>query len=238
MTTRTSPTRDLEPPAPALALESALLLLLGAAVGALLAAVVVPRWLPDLAASLVGPSPRAYWYLSRASGFVAYLLLWLSVALGLLISGKLSRLWPGGPTAVDLHQFSGLLALAFAVFHALILLGDRYLTYTPLELLVPFAALDYRPLAVGLGQVAFYLSLVVGLSFYVRRHIGFRVWRLLHFGAFAVYVLATVHGLAAGTDAGSAMAVGLYGATALTTCFLTVFRILTSVGRTQPGYSR
>jgi hypothetical protein len=54
---------------------------------------------------------------------------------------------------VDLHQFSGLLGLAFAIFHGAILLGDRYMGYTPLQLLLPFASLDYRPLAVGLGQV-------------------------------------------------------------------------------------
>ena len=231
-------TPDIDHLTPALALESALLLLAGAALGALLAAVVAPRWLPDLAASLIGPSPKAYWYLSRASGFVAYLLLWLSVALGLLITGKHSRLWPGGPTTVDLHQFSGLLGLAFAVFHALILLGDRYIGYTPLQLLVPFAGRDYRPLAVGLGQLALYLGLLVGLSFYARRHIGFRVWRLLHFGSFAVYALSTVHGLTAGTDAASPAIVGLYSATALITFFLTVFRILNAVGRHQPGYSQ
>jgi predicted ferric reductase len=186
----------------------------------------------------VGSSPKAYWYLSRASGFVAYLLIWLSVVLGLLITGKLSRVWPGGPPTVDLHQFSGLLGLAFAVFHGLILLGDRYVGYTPLQLLVPFAGLEYRPLAVGLGQIALYVGLLVGLSFYVRRYIGFRTWRLLHFGSFAVYVLITIHGLAAGTDVGSPVTLALYGATGLTTFFLTVFRILTSVGRRQPGYSR
>ncbi|HZS01997.1 MAG TPA: ferric reductase-like transmembrane domain-containing protein [Chloroflexota bacterium] len=238
MTTRPRPTATPDDPTPVLALQAALLLLAGAALGALLAAVLLPRWLPDLAASLVGSSPKAYWYLSRASGLVAYLLIWLSVALGLLITGKLARLWPGGPTTVDLHQFSGLLGLAFAIFHALILLGDRYVGYTPLQLLLPFAGGDYRPLAVGLGQVAFYLGALVGLSFYVRRRIGYRVWRLLHFGSFAVYVLATVHGLTAGTDADSAPVLALYGATALATLFLTVFRILMAMGRRQPGYSR
>ena len=88
------------------------------------------------------------------------------------------RAAPGGPTAVDLHQYCGLLGLGFALFHALVLLGDRYVGYTPPQLLVPFASLPYRPLAVGLGQIALYLGLLVGLSFYVRQHIGFRAWRL------------------------------------------------------------
>jgi predicted ferric reductase len=227
-----------DPLTPTLAFGGALLLLGGAALGAVLAAVVAPQWLPALVASLLGPSPQAYWYLARAAGFVGYLLIWLSVVLGLLITGKLSRLWPGGPTTVDLHQFSGLLGLAFAVFHGGILLGDQYIGFTLAQLLVPFAGTSYRPLAVGLGQVAFYIGLLVALSFYVRRHIGYRVWRLLHFGSFAVYVLVTLHGLAAGTDAGSPLIVALYGGTALIVFFLTVFRILISVGQRQPGYSR
>src|SRR5581483_644301 len=79
---------------PTLALGGALLLLVGAALGALLAAVVALPALPALASSLLGSSPKAYWYLARAAGFVAYLLIWLSVVVGLLITGKLARLWP------------------------------------------------------------------------------------------------------------------------------------------------
>ncbi|MFN8423771.1 MAG: hypothetical protein U0470_10465 [Anaerolineae bacterium] len=82
----------------------------------------------------------------------------------------MARLWPGGPTAFDLHQHVSLLSLAFAVFHALILLGDRYIDYTLATVLVPFASRDYRPIGVGLGQLAFYPLAVVGLSFYVRPH--------------------------------------------------------------------
>jgi len=213
----------------AMALESALLILLGAALGALFAVVVAPRWLPGLTASLVGPNPKAYWYLARSSGVVAYVLLWSSVALGLMITNKLSRLWPGGPTAVDLHQFTSLLALAFALFHALVLLGDRYIGYTLFQLLVPFASTEYRPLWVALGQLGFYLALPVAFSFYVRRRIGHRAWRLLHYGSFAVYFLVTAHGLGAGTDATSPMVVALYGLTILATYFLLVYRLLVSV---------
>ncbi len=212
-----------------MALESALLILLGAALGALFAVVIAPRWLPGLAASLTGSSPKAYWYLARSSGVVAYVLLWSSVALGLMITNKLSRLWPGGPAAVDLHQFTSLLGLAFALFHVLILLGDRYIGYTPFTLLVPFAGADYRPLWVALGQFGFYLALPVAFSFYVRRRIGHRAWRLLHYGSFGVYFLVTAHGLGAGTDASSPLMVALYGLTILVTYFLLVYRLLVSV---------
>ena len=170
--------------------------------------VVLPAWLPDMSASLLGREPKGYWYLSRASGFVAFGLLWLSAALGVAITNKLVRLWPGGPTAIDLHQHTGLLGLTFALFHTLILLGDRYVGYTMAGLLVPFASVGYRSFWVGLGQIAFYLMLVVWLSFYVRRRIGHRWWRRVHYLSFLLFLLALAHGMSSGPDSASAAAHG------------------------------
>jgi predicted ferric reductase len=221
---------------PAEVFESALAILLGSGLGILLAWACLQgfAWWPELARSLAGPSPKAYWYLSRASGLVAYLLLSLSVALGLLITGKLTRPWPGGPTVADLHQFTGLLGLGLALFHAAILLGDRYIGYTPLQLLLPFTTRDYRPLWVGLGQVAFYLGLLLAISSAARRRLGYRCWRALHFSSFGLYLLATMHGAAAGSDTAQPAVFGLYCLSGLLVFFLTVFRVLSSVGQARP----
>lgn len=216
-------------PEPSLDWQGAVLLLVGAALGALLAAVVAPRWVPGLAESFLGQSPKAYWYLSRASGLVAYLLLWLSVVLGLAVTNRLARLWSDGPTVVDLHQFASLLSLAFSVFHALILLGDRYVGYTLAQLAVPFTSLEYRPVWVGLGQLAFYLALPVAFSFYVRRAIGVRAWRLVHYASFAVFVASAAHGLAAGTDTTALPVAAFYGVTAASVFLLTVARVLVAL---------
>jgi hypothetical protein len=81
---------------PALPLSRLLLILAAVAVGTLAAVVVLPVWLPGLSHSLLGVEPQAYWYLSRASGFVSYGLLWLSIVLGLLITNRTVKLWPGG----------------------------------------------------------------------------------------------------------------------------------------------
>jgi predicted ferric reductase len=218
--------------APVVKGQYAALILVGSAIGALFGAVVAPLWLPDVVASLLGPSPKAFWYISRSTAMVAYLLLWLSMVFGLLISGKLSRIWPGGPAAVDLHQFTALLGLAFGMFHAAVLLGDRFIGYGAMGLLIPFAGQSYRPLAVGLGQIGLYLGLVLTLTFYLRRRIGYRMWRLIHFGSFAFYFLSTIHGLTAGTDAADLLP--MYVITTLVTLFLTLFRILSSVNRVIP----
>jgi predicted ferric reductase len=206
--------------------SSAAAIVLGAALGAILGAVAVPIWLPDLTASLLGPSPQAYWYLSRSTGVAAYLLIWQSMIFGLLITGRLSRVWPGGPAAIDLHQFTALLGLGFGAMHAVVLLADQYIGYGPAQIFIPFGSQAYRPLAVGLGQLGLYLGAVLSFSFYLRRRIGYRVWRLIHSGSFACYFLVTVHGLTAGTDSG--VLLPMYVTTTLVTLFLTLFRILSA----------
>ena len=172
---------DLDQLPPAMPLHMLLLMLLAVTLGALAAAIVLPNWLPGLSQSLLGTEPKAYWYLSRASALVAYGLLWLSMALGLIITNKLARLWPGGPIAFDLHQFASLLGLAFALFHALILMGDKYIQYNLAQVLVPFNSAGYKPVWVGAGQIGLYLLAIVGLSFYIRKRLTQRRWRAIHY---------------------------------------------------------
>lgn len=234
---RLSPRVDpdkLDDLSPALPLPS-LVLIMGAAVaGALAATIVLPAWLPGLSASLAATEPKAYWYLSRASGFVAYGLLWLSLVLGVAITSRLAPIWPGGPAALDLHQHASMLGLAFALFHALILLGDPYIGYTPAQILVPFASAGYEPLWVGMGQLGVYLMAIVGLSFYVRRLIGRRLWRAVHFASYAVFALALLHGVLSGTDSATPWASALYWGSGGSILLLSTYRAL----RAPSGRSR
>jgi predicted ferric reductase len=212
--------------APAISPQAIVGLLLGTVVGALAAAVALPAWLPGLSASLLGAEPKAYWYLARSSALVAYGLLWLAMLLGLLMSGRLAQLWPGGPTAFDLHQYTSLLGLAFALFHALVLLGDRYILATLPQILTPFAYVGFAPLWVGLGQLALYGMALVGLSFYVRDRMGRRLWRLVHVLSFAVFTLALAHGVMSGSDTEVAHIRVFYWASGGSVLFLSVYRVL------------
>ena len=221
-----SSSTDLDQLPPAMPLPLLISMLLAVALGAFAAAIVLPNWLPGLSQSLLGSEPKAYWYLSRASAMVAYGLLWLSMALGLIITNKLARVWPGGPLAFDLHQFASLIGLAFALFHALILMGDKYINYDLAQVLVPFNSSGYKPVWVGLGQIGFYLLAIVGLSFYVRKRLGNRSWRLIHYFSFLTFALALLHGIFAGTDSAVVAIQIFYWATGASLIFLLVYRIL------------
>lgn len=213
----------------AVPLQSVLLLLLSSGAGALLAVNVLPVLTPGFLASMSADGLKAFWYLSRSSAFAAYLLLWLSMVFGLVITNRMAKLWPGGPQAFDLHQHVSLLAIAFSLFHAVILLGDQYLKPTFPQIMLPFGMEAYRPLWVGLGQVAFYLSLLVSLTFYARKWLGRRLWRLIHITSYAGYFLVLFHGIYSGTDTLTVAALSMYALTGVSVLFLTIYRVLSAI---------
>jgi predicted ferric reductase len=222
-------TTEFNPEESSISFQTFFSLLLAMIFGLLLAVVVLPRWVPGMAWSLSGEAPRAYWYLARASAFAATSLLWISMALGLAITSKMARLWPGAPAAFAIHEYVNLLGLAFVIFHALVLLGDRYIGFTFVQLLMPFATEAYRPLWVGLGQLGFYLWVIVTLSFYLRKGIGQKTWRLVHYVSFLAYIVGLAHGIFSGTDSGAGWVQKYYWLTAGSLLFLLIYRILASI---------
>lgn len=210
-------------------IQSFLTFLAAMTVGLLLAVLVLPIWLPNLSFSLGGDAPKAYWYLSRATAFVSLSLLWLSMAMGLGMTNKMARLWPGAPATFALHEYVSLLGLAFAAFHGIVILGDHYINFTFLQLVIPFSTVDYRPFWVGIGQLAFYTWAILALSFYIRPVIGQKSWRFLHYGSFAMYLMGISHGIFSGTDASAGWAQHYYWYSAGSLLFLLMYRILSAV---------
>lgn len=206
-----------------------LLIMLAMVVGMLAAILLLPSWLPNMATSLTGTDPKVYWYLSRATAFVSLSILWLSMALGLGISNKMARWWPGAPAAFAIHEFVSLLGLAFAVFHAMILLGDHYINFTIAQIFIPFSTVTYRPTATGIGQLAFYVWLIVALSFYLRSRIGQKTWRRLHYLSFAMYIMGLAHGLLGGTDSSANWAQYYYWISVGSLLFLLIYRIVNTI---------
>ncbi len=165
-----------------------------------------------------------YWYLSRAAGFTAYLLLFVSVALGIAIGTRIAERVAKRNTIFDLHRFTTILALAFSVFHVYILLGDQYFSFNVFELSIPFVS-PYRTWETAAGVVSLYATIIIVASFYLRKHIGYRIWRALHFTTFAMYALVTYHSITAGTDTAEPWAKAIYVATGAATLALIAYRV-------------
>jgi predicted ferric reductase len=170
-------------------------------------------------------SLQFWWYLTRAAGLMGYFLIWLSTAWGLVVSSKiLDPIMDRGFT-YDFHEYLSWLGLAFIATHVIVLMADKYLPYTIWQVLIPFLS-PYRPLWVGLGVVAFYLSLLVTVAFYLKKKIGMELFRKIHYLSLVAYFGATLHGFYAGTDSVFPIANLLYKGTFLVTLFLVVYWII------------
>ena len=67
------------------------------------------------------------------------------------------------------------------------------------------------------------MALII-VSFPLRKRIGMRAWRRLHWATFGIFALATVHGLAAGTDTATPWAFALYVGAVGSVVFATAWR--------------
>lgn len=164
------------------------------------------------------------WYLSRATGLVAYLLLYFTVVLGLTVRTKALDRVAARWRITDVHTFLSALVVLFVAVHVFALLGDTFVGFSAVELLVPFVS-PFLPVWTGLGIITAYLLLIVAVSFPARRLIGYRAWRSLHYLTFAVYVGALAHALFAGTDSSVFWAQMIYVSTAGSVVLLVLYRI-------------
>ncbi|HZQ08155.1 MAG TPA: hypothetical protein VFD70_16345 [Anaerolineae bacterium] len=167
-------------------------------------------------------STHMYWYITRASGIVAYLLLWLSTVWGLAVSSKMfDRLLPRAFT-YDAHEFLSLLAILFTIMHVVVLMFDSFMPFSFTQLWIPFVS-DYRPFWIGIGIIGTYLTLLVTITFYIRKWIGIRSFRVIHYLSFAAYIGVTIHSWFSGTDTPLAASELMYLGTALVIVFMTVY---------------
>ena len=168
------------------------------------------------------------WYCVRALGILAYLVLAASILYGLLLSTKILDVIAHRPVSFALHKDLAIVALILGTLHGLLLTFDQSFNFTLTAILVPFQS-PYAPVAVGIGQLTLYASAVVTASFYVRRRIGQKAWRLLHYITFLVFIGSSVHGITSGSDSGTPWAFWMYLLAVTATIFLTTYRIVVAV---------
>jgi hypothetical protein len=79
------------------------------------------------------------------------------------------------------------------------------------------------------------LAAIFGLSFYIRRRIGMRLWRRVHPLVIVAYVLAVAHTLGAGTDGSTVWLRTWLVLTASIILVLLAIRVRSSLGRLRPA---
>jgi len=164
------------------------------------------------------------WTASRVMAFLAYLAFAGSVAYGLSMASGMIDSLAGRPVSFTLHRDLSIAGLVFTALHVFLLLGDKWIGFSLQTLLIPGLS-PYEPLPVAIGQVAAVVAILVTLTFYMRGLLGPRLWRGLHTLSLLVFVLATVHGLFAGSDSKLDAVWWLYVAITLLIVFLFAYRM-------------
>jgi predicted ferric reductase len=174
---------------------------------------------------------KVWWYLARAGGITAWALVAAATLWGLVLStriakGKVTPAW-----LLDLHRHLGALGLVFSGVHVLGLVADSWVHFGWVEVLVPFAA-EHRPAATAAGVLALHLLVAVEVTSLLQRRLPRRVWRRVHGLSLPLFLLSTVHTLAAGTDGEHPV---LAGATALVAIAFMVLMTYRAVLALAPG---
>ena len=174
---------------------------------------------------------RAFWYLTRASGLVALVLLTVTIVLGVVASvGWTTERWPRF-LSQDVHRNVSLLCLVFIGIHVATTVLDGYVPIGLVDAFLPFHS-PYRPVYVGLGALCLDLMLAVLVTSALRHRVGYGSWRFVHWLAYLCWPIALIHGLGTGTD--TQLPVVLIVEAACTAAVLAAFGWRMTTGRTLP----
>jgi predicted ferric reductase len=181
-------------------------------------------------------SSTALWYSSRATGVVCMVLLTAVVVLGIVVNRQ-GRL-PGLPAfaGLGLHRYLSLLAVGFLVVHVLTAVADPFVSIRLAAAIIPFAS-AYKPLWLGLGAVSLDLMAVIIVTSLLRRRIGRRPWRAVHWLAYVSWPVALAHSIGSSTDMRSGPLLGLAAVCTLAVLAAAIWR-LTGTLRAVPRARR
>jgi DMSO/TMAO reductase YedYZ heme-binding membrane subunit len=139
------------------------------------------------------------WYLARAAGMLAAILMVGALVLGVLAATRALKEIDRPAWLVALHRWFSVLTVIAVVTHLVALVADSYVHFGLVELLVPFTS-PWRPLAVTLGVAALYLFAVVHVSSLAMKRLSKVWWRRLHALSYLSVWAAIMHAGTAGTD--------------------------------------
>ena len=170
------------------------------------------------------------WWMSRATGMVAGILLVVSLVWGVLLATRALKPIDRPAWLLAMHRWLSALACIGVVLHLLTLVADNYVHFGWKELFVPGAS-TWKTAPVALGVVAFYLLVMVQGTSLVMKRLPRRMWHGVHLTSYVMVWLTSVHAALAGTDVSNRV----YQAIAL---FLTILAVTATIVRIVVGTTR
>ena len=171
-------------------------------------------------------NPQIWWYIARASGIIAWLFITASVLWGIMLSTKLFPAHRRPAWLLDLHRGLGALSVLFVATHVAALIADNWIHFDVIDIVVPFAS-EWKPWQVALGVFAMWGLVIVEVTSLAMKRLPKKVWRGVHFTSYLTFLLTSLHGTFAGTDATNTL---YFATTVVTTAALVaavLYRIIT-----------
>ncbi|MDQ6711309.1 MAG: ferric reductase-like transmembrane domain-containing protein [Candidatus Dormibacteraeota bacterium] len=180
---------------------------------------------------MTAPSP--FWYATRGAGLVLLLLLTAVVILGILTTNRWGTARIPRFVGGALHRNLSLLTLVFLALHIVTSIVDSFAHLGLKDALIPFAS-DYRPFWMGVGVLGAELFVALVITSLIRRQLGYRLWRLTHWLAYASWPLALVHGLGTGSDTKAGWALVLNGVCVVSVLLVLGWRLALGTPQSEP----
>lgn len=144
-------------------------------------------------------SDEALWYISRATGVVSLLLLTGVLVLGVITSARCSPHGESATIVMGLHRWLSLGMTAFLATHIVTAIADGYVSIGWFATVLPFTS-GYERFWIGLGTIAVDLLIAIVATSLLRHRLRPKVWKAVHWFAYAMWPIAVVHGFALGTS--------------------------------------
>lgn len=178
-----------------------------------------------------------WWYVARASGIIAWVMLAAAVIWGILFATRFlgSRVRPAW--TLDLHRWLGGLSVTFTAIHIAGLVLDDYVEFGAREVLIPMAS-EWRPTAVAWGIVAAYALIAVQATSLAMKRLPRRLWKWVHMTSFGMFFVASMHAGLAGTDVGNLVYLATAALIVMSVVFATAYRVLVSRTRAPAAPAR
>jgi len=170
---------------------------------------LVITFVQPLLLAVAAPGVPVMWWAARALGLLALVALWLSVLFGVFMAGKGAGGLFSKPGVALLHRRWALASQVATALHVLVVVADPVSGVTPLAAIIPMTSATLTG-PVALGTLALWGLVVLLVTTALAKKLSKVAWRAVHASAFGSFLLATVHGVTAGTDTTAPAVQGLY----------------------------
>lgn len=147
--------------------------------------------------------PAVWWYITRSSAVIAWVLLTLSALWGILLKTRILRGADNPEWLKVVHRFLSSLGVLMVATHMASLYLDTYVEFSVLDLIVPFRS-TFEPFGVAMGVFGMWaMVLVWGTALFMDR-LPQKLWKGIHYLSYLSLFVVALHAGQVGTDVGEA----------------------------------